>query len=180
MSQRDHKLGWFNYYFPQPVASMAHGRLMAKFASFDEVTQWVDGFSEHGEDGELLLRIWISREDEAEEPSRRIARIWLSQREMERTSTHAAQELKIAQTSAYAAKKSALWTMVAALAAAAGTFVTAIVAIYGLVQYPRPIENKFLRVDEFDTVNIDSIDTPLRLRLSRKIGSVQYFNYPVE
>lgn len=67
MLERNHKVGWFKYYFPEPSGAMAHGRLTANFNSLEEVSVWVKAWNEHGENGELMLRIWLAREAKQKE-----------------------------------------------------------------------------------------------------------------
>ncbi len=170
MLERNHKVGWFKYYFPEPSGAMAHGRLTANFNSLEEVSVWVKAWNEHGENGELMLRIWLAREAEAEGVSRGIATVWLADAEARRASDHAANELRIAHSSAAAANRSANWTMVAALFAALGTAITALATIWGLVKSPQTIEVTVVNAEEFGGHVPLPFEAPLQLRMSRKLN----------
>ena len=166
VSAEAEKPSWFNYFHPSPTGSMAAGRLGAEFTSLEQVEAWVQGY---GELGEGQLKIWLDRGD-GDEVSQRLARAWLEQTRERRANERLERELGIAQRAAESAEKSAKWTMRAAWIAAAGTAITAGVAVYGPSQQPVPGDVKAPKAGAHDANTHKDIPG---LRMSRELSPGQ-------
>lgn len=122
---------WFDYFVPNFAAAVAEGHFPVKFTGLWEVGPWVKSHAE----GENALRLWLSSPN-GDEHSRRYAAEWLRREEARRADEWRAREIEVAASSAKAAKESARWTMVAAIFAGVGTFVTAGTSLYGIFNPP--------------------------------------------
>lgn len=131
--------GLFEYLFPDFPAAVAEGHFPVKFAGMWEVGRWVRSHDQ----GEIALRLWLTR-PEADENSKRYASEWLRREEARRADDWKAQELqaaqsavKAAQLSAEVARRSAWWTMWAAIFAGVGMVATAGTSLYSIFNSPQ-------------------------------------------